>query len=112
MFDGSAVQRKDCVLIIECDPRPSSMTTSQVVEEMTGLTGFERVTLELNIGWPDGAWPNTVGFEDELIMARINEAFQKQKEILEPTLGASHILLNKKTQRLSFFPRSGGCGGS
>lgn len=109
-FDGSAFQRKECAMMIECGPWETGMTSSQVVEEMTGLTGFERVTLELNIDWPDEAWPDTVGFEDERIMERINSAFQRQKEILEPTLGASHILLNKERQRLSFFPRSGGCG--
>lgn len=110
-FDGSAVLRKECVVTIVSDPFTSNMDATEVIRHLVDLTGFERVTLELDLDWDGEPWPDTVAeFENERIRRRVGGALCYQKGILEPTLGAAHMVLNKERQRLSFFPRSEGCG--
>lgn len=110
-FDGSTVQRKECVVTIESDPFTHNMDAIQVTRELVDLTGFERVTLELDLDWGGEPWPDTVEeFENERIRRRLGGALHYQKGMLEPTLGAADVVLDKETQRLSFFPRSRGSG--
>ena len=96
------------MVIVECDLSSNSMDTSQVARHLTGLTSFERVTLELDFDGGGEPWPDTVEeFDNERMRAHLNEVLHNQTGILEPTLGAAHTLLDKEIHRLTFFPRKG-----
>ena len=106
MFDGSNIQRKDCVVTVVCDPFCGEMDAFQVVRALDNLTGFERVILELDLEWWGEPWPDTIDETQEYrIWARINGAVHHQKKLLEPTLGTGSYSFDEKGLRLAFHPR-------
>lgn len=105
-FDGPFVQRRECAVMIECDPFAGNLEAWQVVPALTDFVGFERVVLELDLDWYGDAWPDTVEeFENDRIKARINGALSYQKEKLEPSLGDARVCLDEGRYRLVFHPR-------
>ncbi|CAD6568617.1 MAG: hypothetical protein ASARMPREDX12_000966 [Alectoria sarmentosa] len=105
-FDGSTIQRKNCVLTIECCPFFSGMDASPVVRALEDLTGFERVILELDLEWGGEAWPDTMyDVQKDQLWGRIDRAFLHWRELLESTLGTGHYGFDTEGQRLAFHPR-------
>ncbi|CAF9926314.1 MAG: hypothetical protein ALECFALPRED_003415 [Alectoria fallacina] len=106
-FDGSTIQRKNCVMTIECCPFFSGIDASQVVRALEDLTGFERVILELDLEWGGEAWSDTMyDIQKDQIWGRIDRAFLHFQELLEPTLGTGHYGFDTEGQRLAFHPRT------
>ena len=105
-FDGPAVRRRECIVMIECDPFAGNLEAWQIIGALTDLVGFERVVLELDLDWYGEAWPDTVeDFENDRIKARINSALSFQMEKLEPSLGDARVCLDEQRYRLIFHPR-------
>ena len=105
-FDGPFVRRRECIVMIECDPFAGNLEAWQVLPALTDFVGFERVVLELDLDWYGDAWPDTVEeFENERIKELINGTFSFQKEKLEPSLGDARVCLDEQRYRLIFHPR-------
>ena len=105
-FDGGAIERRNCVVMIQCDPFESNMEGYQVLDEIKSLTGFERLVLEIDLQWHGEPWPDTVpDFEIARIHARINAALNWQIKQLEPVLGTARVLVGGQRYRLVFHPR-------
>ena len=106
LFDGSDIQRKNCVVTTECDPFSGNMYAAKVIRELVEFTGFERVIMELDLDWGGDPWPDTLfDFQEDKIWGRIDGAFNRQKKLLEPTLGEGNYAYDEEGLRLAFHPR-------
>lgn len=103
-FLGSAIQRKECAVIIGCDPFEDCFDGFKELNDLSGLTGFGRVSLELDLQWSGEPWPDTMkeSKKNELIET-ITAALDFQKECLEAGLGTARVLVGKNS--LVFYPR-------
>lgn len=106
LFDGSDIERKNCVVTFEWDPFGVGLRAYEVVRALTNLHGFERVILEQDLDWGGEPWPDTLfDFQEDKIWGRIDGAFNRQKKLLEPTLGEGNYAYDEEGLRLAFHPR-------
>lgn len=105
-FNGSRVERRNCLVTIWAEPANSGMRAQQAVYHLAELTGFERVVLELDFEW-FGKWPfdSMEDFVQEMVYNRATDALHFQKETLEPTLGTADVDVDGEGWRLAFHPR-------
>lgn len=107
MFDGSSIERGDCVVKIECCPYDNGMEdAARVVSHLESYTGFERVILELEFLWYGEPWPDTLyDFQTAQIWGRICGTSSHLEALLEPALGTGVYSYDAESVRLAFYPR-------
>lgn len=104
MFNGS-IQRKECVVRLECDPFYGDMDVPNVIHALEKFTGFEQVELQLDFQWYGDRPDPLDDLQSLIINGRMDGTRLRQQRILEPSLGEGAWGLDGDMPVLTFSPR-------